>query len=128
MQKQFNDLKTLVLAIQQKQQQCSPCSAVTNQAISQSSVVLTDASTLQQNVPNPFTHTTTIGYTLPQKFTSAQIVITDKNGVTIKSVNISGIGKGNINVDASILSSGAYQYSLMIDGKVIATKRMVLAK
>jgi hypothetical protein len=128
LQKEFDDLKSLVLSIQQKQEQCSPCSASANQNISQSAVVLTDASSLQQNIPNPFTNTTSIGYSLPQKFISAQIVITDKNGSTIKSVNVSGSGKGNLTVDASTLSSGAYQYSLLIDGKLIATKQMVLAR
>jgi hypothetical protein len=134
LRKQFNDLKTLVLSIQQAQQSCSPCSAAINQSSNQSAVVLTDASALQQNIPNPFTNATNIGYSLPQKFTSAQIVITDKNGSTIKSVTLpagkQGVfgGKGNVTVDASILSSGAYQYSLIVDGKLIATKQMVLAK
>jgi hypothetical protein len=128
LQKQLNDLRTLVLSIRQAQESCSPCAASANQSISQSSIVLTDASSLQQNIPNPFTHNTTIGYTLPQKFTNAQIIITDKLGNKIKAVNISGSGKGIVNIDASTLSSGAYQYSLMVDGKLIATKQMVLAK
>ena len=42
LQKQFNDLKTLVLSIQQKQNQCSPCSASINQNSNQSAIVLTD--------------------------------------------------------------------------------------
>jgi hypothetical protein len=36
--------------------------------------------------------------------------------------------KGNVTVDASTLSSGAYQYSLVVDGRLIATRQMVLAK
>lgn len=95
--------------------------------VSNQSTVLSSAS-LQQNIPNPFTHTTSIGYTLPQKFTNAQIVITDKNGKTLKAIPVSGSGKGSLNVDASALSSGAYQYSLIVDGKLIATKQMILAK
>jgi hypothetical protein len=83
---------------------------------------------LQQNIPNPFTHNTTIGYALPQKLTSAQIIITDKNGSTIKSITISGGSKGNITVDASTLASGAYQYSLIVDGKLIDTKQMILTR
>ncbi len=83
---------------------------------------------LVQNVPNPFRNTTTIKYTLPSKFTSAQIIITDKNGKQLKQLNISGYGNGTLRVDASTLSSGAYNYSLVIDGKIISTKQMVLAK
>jgi hypothetical protein len=55
-------------------------------------------------------------------------MITDKNGKTLKLVNVSGAGKGKVNVDASTLAAGAYNYSLLIDGKLIGTKQMVLAK
>jgi hypothetical protein len=97
------------------------------QSVNKTSIDLTSAS-LFQNVPNPFNQTTTIGYNLTQKFSNAQIVITDKNGKTLKTVNISGSGKGSLNVDAAMLASGAYQYSLIIDGKLIATKQMILAR
>lgn len=89
--------------------------------------VSTDAA-LDQNMPNPFNVSTIIGYSLPQKFSKAQILITDKTGKTIKYVNISGPGKGTLSVDASTLASGAYQYALIVDGKQIASKQMVLAK
>ena len=62
----------------------------------------------------------------PQKFSTAQILITDKSGKTIKQLNISGGGKGVVNVEASALSAGTYNYSLIVDGKLIATKQMVL--
>ena len=56
---------------------------------------------LEQNMPNPFTNATTIRYNIPQKFVTAQIIITDNNGRQIKQVNISSPGKGSINVEAS---------------------------
>jgi hypothetical protein len=86
------------------------------------------STSLAQNDPNPFTNTTTIKYTLPSKFTSAQIIITDKNGKQLKQLNISGNGDGALRVDASALSSGTYNYSLFIDGKIISTKQMVVAR
>jgi len=85
-------------------------------------------SSLQQNVPNPFDHTTTIGYTLPEQFNSAKIVITNKSGVVLQESNISGAGKGSLQVDASALAAGAYSYTLYVDGRLIDTKQMVLAK
>jgi hypothetical protein len=88
---------------------------------------LSDAS-LAQNTPNPFINTTTINYVLPQKFTTAQIVITDKNGKQLKRLNIPSAGKGSLNIDASTLSSGTYSYSLIVDGKIIITKQMVLVR
>ena len=56
------------------------------------------------------------------------MVITDKAGKTIKSVNIAGVGKGVINIDASTLASGAYNYALYVDGKFIASKQMLLVR
>jgi hypothetical protein len=41
---------------------------------------------------------------------------------------VASSGKGSVKVDAATLASGAYQYSLIIDGKLIATKQMVLTK
>ena len=89
---------------------------------------LVDNASLEQNIPNPFNKTTTIKYSLPQKFTSAQILISDKNGKPMKQVNVSGSGKGIVNIDAGTLSGGAYNYSLIVDGKIISTKQMLLAK
>ncbi len=86
------------------------------------------SASLVQNVPNPFTNATTIKYTLPSKFTSAQIIITDKNGKQLKQLNISDNGNGTLHVDASTLSSGTYHYSLVIDGKIITTKQMMVIK
>jgi hypothetical protein len=37
-------------------------------------------------------------------------------------------GKGPVNIDAAILSAGAYNYTLVIDGHLIETKNMVMAK
>jgi len=88
---------------------------------------LTSAS-LEQNMPNPFRSATRINYMLPQQFSSAKIIITDKSGKTLKEINVSGSGKGSVNVDASSLSAGAYQYSLYINGKLINTKQMVVIK
>ncbi len=86
------------------------------------------SASLEQNIPNPFNHTTTINYTLPQTYSSAKIIITDKSAKTLKEVNLSGNGKGSLKVDASGLANGAYQYSLYVDEKLIATKQMILEK
>ena len=55
-------------------------------------------------------------------------MITDKAGHTLLVKDLSGSGKGNFAVDASVLASGAYNYSLLLDGKLIGTKQMVLTK
>jgi len=81
---------------------------------------------LEQNIPNPFTNSTTIHYTLPRKSEKAQIIITDKSGNTIKRFNVSGAGKDSVNVSAFGLINGTYNYSLIVDGKIIGSKQMVL--
>jgi len=82
------------------------------------------SASLEQNIPNPFNHTTTINYTLPQQYLSAKIIVVDKAGKVLKEINVSGAGKGSLNIDASTLASGTYNYSLLVDGKLIATKQM----
>jgi hypothetical protein len=82
------------------------------------------SASLGQNIPNPFSNTTTISYTLPKSFASAQILITDKSGKVLKQVNVSGSARGSVQIDAATLSGGAYQYSLLVDGKLIDTKQM----
>ena len=110
LQNQINELKSMMISSQQI------------------TISISSSASLQQNIPNPFTNTTSIGYSLPNKFSSAHIVITDKNGKTLKAIIISGSGKGSIHVDASTISSGAYQYSLIVDGRLIDTKQMILIK
>lgn len=83
---------------------------------------------LDQNVPNPFSYQTTIGYKLPQTFTTAQIRITDNGGKLLRQLSLSGAGKGTVQVDTTPLPSGIYHYSLVIDGKVTCSKQMACIK
>ncbi|MCE1165096.1 MAG: choice-of-anchor J domain-containing protein [Bacteroidetes bacterium] len=85
---------------------------------------------LDQNYPNPFNPTTTIKFGLP------------KDGmVTIKIYDVAGrevmrlidnqsmkAGFQTTFFNASHLASGVYFYSLVIDSKLIGTKKMVLIK
>ncbi len=84
-----------------------------------------NAVVLEQNIPNPFADQTTITYTIPADAGFAQIVFYDAQGKMIRLVDITEKGKGQLNVFAGDLSTGIYTYSLIVDGKVIDTKRMV---
>jgi hypothetical protein len=88
---------------------------------------LSDAS-MEQNAPNPFNNSTTIRYNLPNNFTQAAMVITDAAGKILKTVSLNSKGAGMLTVDANTLSAGAYHYSLYVDGKLIGTKQMLLAR
>ena len=82
---------------------------------------------LAQNIPNPFSNSTRINYSLPAKFSSAKIIVTDENGGVLKEISLIA-NKGSVSVDATTLASGAYQYSLYVDGRLIDTKQFVVAK
>lgn len=82
---------------------------------------------LEQNVPNPFAEQTSISYFIPENITNAQLIFTDVLGNTIKTADVKS-GYGVVTVFASNLTSGQYSYSLIIDGKVVETKRMVKTK
>ena len=83
-----------------------------------------DVVLLDQNVPNPFAEQTVISYSIPRNTKSAQILFYNTAGKLIKSVNVRENGKGKLNVFADDLSSGIYSYTLVIDGKVVYTRKM----
>ncbi|HEY1870630.1 MAG TPA: tail fiber domain-containing protein, partial [Chitinophagaceae bacterium] len=85
------------------------------------------SASLLQNIPNPFSNTTTINYSIPQQFSSAKIIITDKNGNPLKQINLAN-NKGNVKIDAATLSSGTYQYALYVDGRLIDSKQSIVSK
>jgi hypothetical protein len=84
-----------------------------------------DVIVLNQNVPNPFAEQTTITYNVPASVQKAQLLFYNSNGQLIQTLDIKTRGKGKVNVFASDLSSGLYHYSLVADGKVVDSKKMV---
>ncbi len=125
LQKQNTDLEKRVKQIEaMTNAQAAASSSPSSNAVA---VKISPAS-LQQNIPNPFTHSTSINYTLPQQYSSAKIIITDNAGRSLKEIKLSGSGKGSVMADASTMVSGTYHYSLYVDGKMIESKQMVLAK
>ncbi len=93
-----------------------------------SALTLSNAS-IAQNSPNPFKGNTIISYNLPdQGLSNAQIMVYDATGKRLRMFNLSGQGRGTININAGMLPAGAYQYSLFVNGKLIDTKKMILAK
>lgn len=127
-QKQIDDLVSRLNKLELSLSQC--CASRSAQSGSFTGVALNsnDAASLQQNNPNPFSRATTIHYTLPQTFTAAQIVVSDKAGKALKQIKLSGAGNGSLQVDAATLAAGAYNYSLYVDGKLIGSKQIVLAR
>jgi len=95
------------------------------QQTSISKTVLLTTGHLEQNVPNPFNQSTSIKYFLPQNVGNAIIKITNAEGQVLKTFSITS-GNGEITLQAAQLKAGTYQYSLIADGKLIATRKMVV--
>jgi hypothetical protein len=83
---------------------------------------------LEQNIPNPFNQTTLINYYVPETAGHAFIKVTGINGNAIKTIQLNGAGSGQITLQTATLASGNYTYSLYVDGNLIDTKVMVLAR
>jgi len=80
---------------------------------------------LNQNVPNPFAEQTVITYSIPESVKKADILFYDSNGKLINTVSIKERGNSQLNVFANDLSTGIYTYTLVADGQIVATKKMV---
>lgn len=85
---------------------------------------------LLQNKPNPFDESTIISFLFnePVSVHHAKVVITDLNGRTIKEIHPDvKEGMNEVLFEHGYNATGTYLYSLYIDDKLIATKKMVFA-
>lgn len=83
---------------------------------------------MDQNKPNPFSESTVIGLNIPEKTQKANIFIYDLSGKQIQNVPVAERGETNITVYASELGAGMYIYTLVVDGKVVVTRKMIVEK
>ena len=87
---------------------------------------------LKQNYPNPFNPITRINYELRiTNYETAEIVVYNTAGQKVWSSPITRYGSpvtDFVLFDGSALNSGVYYYSLVVDGKNIDTKSMILVK
>jgi len=93
----------------------------------QSNSVTTNA-TLYQNTPNPFNVSTDIKYYLPEEVQQAIIYVFNMQGTLQMSEKLIERGFGQMTVNASDLKPGMYLYSLVVDGKEIDTKKLILTE
>ena len=83
---------------------------------------------LYQNNPNPFSVDTEIEYQLPVTTQQASLYIYNMNGLQVAEYPITTFGGGSVVVTGGNLEAGMYLYSLIADGQVVDTKRMILTK
>lgn len=79
---------------------------------------------LDQNIPNPFTESTSISYDIPAGTVKAQMVFVNNEGHVVRRVDLKA-GHGSITVFANDLNKGIYSYSIVVDGKTMASKKLI---
>ncbi len=84
--------------------------------------------TLYQNTPNPFREITVIKYAIPETAISSVISIYDLNGKLLKTIPLKEKGENSIEIAGGDLYPGLFNYTLIVDGELIDTKRMVLTQ
>jgi len=89
---------------------------------------LEQQSFLAQNQPNPFLENTIVDYFVPVDVKNAYIQVTSLDGKILGQVKITEMGKGQLTIQSKNYPAGTYFYSLVLDGQIVESKRMVLAR
>lgn len=78
--------------------------------------------------PNPSSEETSISYVLPYSVKAAELVITDVSGAEIQRVALGSRGSSNVTVNVKDMRAGTYLYSLVADGMIVGSDKMVVVK
>ena len=89
---------------------------------------LNSTAILYQNIPNPFSKETRIGFFIPEGSVTSMLYIYNMNGIQLQQYNINDLGKQSVTIIGSSFEPGMYLYALVIDGREVDTKRMILTK
>lgn len=131
-QSQINALNSKLIDVlnrmQTFEQTLSQCCSAHQSETTNTKYATGDAPVLEQNVPNPFAQSSYIKFYIPSTDKSAMLTITDVYGKTIKVFSNLQPGFGTVTIDHHLFPSGTYQYALLIDGKVVDTRQMILTK
>lgn len=80
---------------------------------------------LYQNAPNPFNDRCIIRCIIPKEIKSASLYLFDYNGHQIQSRAITERGDVQLVFEGAGLDAGIYLYSLITDGRIVDTRRML---
>lgn len=101
---------------------------INNRTLDNKEIVSHLGGVLFQNTPNPFSNDTEIRMSLPENTRVASIIIYDLGGKQLKSMLVTDRGNVSVKVTGYEFNPGMYLYTLIVDGKVLDTKRMILTK
>ncbi|WP_370896895.1 tail fiber domain-containing protein [Chryseobacterium gossypii] len=114
---EINDLKSKMEALEEKINALSG-----NRNTSRDNQISSSVS-LEQNAPNPFSEETIIKFNAEDG--AASINIYDLNGRQLQVIPVKK-GEKQVIVSARTLSPGTYLYSLVVNGKPVASKKMIV--
>ncbi len=85
---------------------------------------------LEQNTPNPFANETTINYVIPEQYNGvAQIVVTSMHGSEmLMQLQATKGSPSQATIDCDGWSSGVYTYSILLNGQLVKTRKMIIMK
>lgn len=123
-QQMITDMKTLISQQQQQIADLQKTAATTgiNQLSANS-----NAMSMAQNEPNPFSAETVIKYNISEQAGNAYMAVYDLSGKQLSTIAISQKGNGSMTLTSDKLAPGIYIYSIFVDGKAIDSKRMIVA-
>ena len=106
-----------------------PAKAPSSKGETSSKNDVTGMAELYQNNPNPFSESTIIRYVLPNEIKSAEMILHSTSGQMQHSYKLPlQSGLGQLTIEAGSLSPGMYTYSLLVNGQLVSTKRMVVTE
>jgi hypothetical protein len=87
-----------------------------------------DGSALYQNTPNPFNQSTEIKYHLAEGIADAFITVCNLNGTLLNTIKLEQTGNGSISIARGTLKPGIYLYTLVANGQMVDTKKMMITE
>jgi len=82
---------------------------------------------LNQNTPNPFKEQTTIRFSLADDARDASVCIFDMTGKMLRKLPVS-LGDSSVSLNGWELGEGMFLYTLIVNGREVDTKRMIITK
>ena len=123
----LNEMNAKVAALESKDLEAKGTRSVGDENVGKTAENVTLLS-LGENRPNPFSNITTIPVSIPADVQKAFIYVYDLTGKKVQQLDITARGKQQVTLNASSLTDGMYLYSLIADGKVVQTRRMIVEK
>lgn len=125
----IKELNAKVAVLEANKVNCSPLTSGVQETLSlHSGEGLGVGSSMDQNVPNPFSEKTDIAIYLPEYVQTATLYIYDLSGKQIEQHPVEGRGNTVMTIHAESMDAGMYVYSLITDKKVVTTRKMIVVK